>query len=429
MSTTTQRDLIQWKSFFLGVGGVLFLAGLNALLGRGLVAASVQVPSSVAGMMLVFAALFACQAAAPGAAERVVAGFKPSSGFLQRWLGLFFVPPLVVLPMEYLPWGMEMAKMAVILVAGALFTLITSAWGLRLLMRGHASPPAAAESSAAGVAPMRLLRGWSALAGLSGAAGLIVASRLLETVFLLSVTVAAYVLGMVLQRRLGQQGLRSTLQRIAVTSLHPVVISALVAGGVVWGLPLAPEVYVAGEGRLPAAGAILLGLLDPAFISLGFLLFLKREVLARHVVPLLSCIAAAALLSLVATALAARLLAMEEPFALATLSRSVTTPVALPMAEVLGAAPGLTAAFVVLTGVFGAVVGLPVLRALRFKSPVVQGMAMGASAHGIGTAALMMDQQPTAAAVSAVTFVLVAATSALAVGFAPVHELLWQLIG
>ncbi len=56
------------------------------------------------------------------------------------------------------------------------------------------------------------------------------------------------------------------------------------------------------------------------------------------------------------------------------------------IAEKNGGIPTLTAAFVVITGVLGAMLGPWVFKLMRLKDDRVKGIAMGVSAHGLGTA-------------------------------------------
>jgi predicted murein hydrolase (TIGR00659 family) len=66
--------------------------------------------------------------------------------------------------------------------------------------------------------------------------------------------------------------------------------------------------------------------------------------------------------------------------------KSVTTPIAMGIAEQLGGLPTLTAVLVILTGIVGAVLGSGLLRLLRIKDEQTTGFAIGLAAHGIGTA-------------------------------------------
>jgi putative effector of murein hydrolase len=56
------------------------------------------------------------------------------------------------------------------------------------------------------------------------------------------------------------------------------------------------------------------------------------------------------------------------------------------IAEKIGGLPSLTAVFVILTGMTGAIIARPLLNALRIDSHPARGFAVGVAAHGIGTA-------------------------------------------
>ncbi|GAB5388705.1 MAG: LrgB family protein [Alphaproteobacteria bacterium] len=66
--------------------------------------------------------------------------------------------------------------------------------------------------------------------------------------------------------------------------------------------------------------------------------------------------------------------------------KSVTSPIAMGVAEKIGGIPALTAVLVILTGVIGAVFGTWVMNACRVTDWRARGLAMGIAAHGIGTA-------------------------------------------
>ena len=64
----------------------------------------------------------------------------------------------------------------------------------------------------------------------------------------------------------------------------------------------------------------------------------------------------------------------------------MTAPVAMGISEQIGGLPSLTAVLVVLTGILGAVIGSRLFRLLRIRDDSIKGIAMGITAHGIGTA-------------------------------------------
>lgn len=79
-------------------------------------------------------------------------------------------------------------------------------------------------------------------------------------------------------------------------------------------------------------------------------------------------------------------LGLDHTTLLSLAPKSVTTPVAMGISEVLGGLPALTAAFVVFTGITGAVIGIRVLKAAGVTDESAVGIAMGVTAHGVGTA-------------------------------------------
>jgi len=63
------------------------------------------------------------------------------------------------------------------------------------------------------------------------------------------------------------------------------------------------------------------------------------------------------------------------------------------ISEQLGGLPSPTAVLVILTGIIGVMIGPPFMTLLGFKDWAARGLAMGAAAHGIGTArALQVDE-------------------------------------
>lgn len=60
----------------------------------------------------------------------------------------------------------------------------------------------------------------------------------------------------------------------------------------------------------------------------------------------------------------------------------------------MGGLPSLTAVFVILTGILGAVVTKDLFDLLRIRDSSIRGFVIGLSSHGIGTArAFQMDEE------------------------------------
>ena len=82
----------------------------------------------------------------------------------------------------------------------------------------------------------------------------------------------------------------------------------------------------------------------------------------------------------------ATFLGLDGALRLSLLPRSISTPFAMEVSGDIGGIPDLTAVFVVITGVLGAVLGEIMLARLPVASSLARGAALGMGAHGAGTA-------------------------------------------
>ena len=108
-------------------------------------------------------------------------------------------------------------------------------------------------------------------------------------------------------------------------------------------------------------------MLGPSVVSLGYILYEQVAHLKKNAISIIVAITVGAMVGIS--------------------SKSVTTPIAMELAGNNGGIPGLTAVIVVCAGILGSIIGPPIMKLMRIKSPVAKGLAMGASSHGIGTAA------------------------------------------
>ncbi|SFI54355.1 Putative effector of murein hydrolase [Paenibacillus sp. UNC496MF] len=80
-------------------------------------------------------------------------------------------------------------------------------------------------------------------------------------------------------------------------------------------------------------------------------------------------------------------------FLRSALPKSVTSAVAVDLSGWLGGSPALTAALTVLTGLFGSVTGPWLLRLCGVSGKIASSIAIGAAAHGIGSARLIAESE------------------------------------
>ncbi|SCK04797.1 LrgB family protein [Vogesella sp. LIG4] len=133
-------------------------------------------------------------------------------------------------------------------------------------------------------------------------------------------------------------------------------------------------------------GSFIQFLLGPVTVALAIPLYNNLGRLRRNAGAILCSILIGSIAGVVTAVLCGQLFGLPHQVLLSLAPRSVTTPIAMGVAEVLGGIPALAATFVIVTGIIGAVCARPLARLFGIKDDVVLGVATGVAAHGIGTA-------------------------------------------
>lgn len=168
-------------------------------------------------------------------------------------------------------------------------------------------------------------------------------------------------------------------KKTRLSLLHPVLTSILV---IITILSLLQVEYAAFE-----QGSFLIDfMLGPSVVALGYALYEQVKLIRRNMLSILTAIVTGSVIGIVSVVFIARWMGADEIIIASMEPKSVTTPIAIAISARFGGLPPLTAVVVVVTGIFGAVVGPFVLDKTGIRSKIARGLAMGSSAHGIGTA-------------------------------------------
>ena len=187
---------------------------------------------------------------------------------------------------------------------------------------------------------------------------------------LLTLTFGAFALFKVLQKRKGWVLLNPIL-----LTMFTVILFLKLTG-------ISYETYQEG-------GKLIEFWLKPAIVALGVPLYLQLEMIKKQWLPILLSQLVGCLVGLVSVILIAKGLGASPEVICSLAPKSVTTPIAMEVSEATGGIPSLSAAVVILVGLFGAVLGFKVMDFGHIKSPIAQGLSMGTASHAIGTSAAM----------------------------------------
>jgi predicted murein hydrolase (TIGR00659 family) len=127
-------------------------------------------------------------------------------------------------------------------------------------------------------------------------------------------------------------------------------------------------------------------MLGPATVALAMPLVAEAGRVRRLLLPMVVAVVAGSVTAITTAMGVAWALGASRTTLLSLAPKSVTTPIAMAIAERVGGLPGLTAVLVILTGITGAVVVTPLMNLLRVRDFAARGFAAGVASHGIGTA-------------------------------------------
>ncbi|MDR5865692.1 LrgB family protein [Halomonas koreensis] len=184
----------------------------------------------------------------------------------------------------------------------------------------------------------------------------------------LLMTLLAFILAVRVNRALGGTPL-----------LHPVMLAIALLIGCLVLVDMDYATYLEGAQFIHF-------LLGPATVALAIPLYDHRERVRRLLVPLLAACVTGIVTAVASTLGLALLLGARHETLMSLAPRSVTSPIAMGIAEQIGGIPSLAAGLVLLTGAIGCALGPWLFRWLRIEDPAVQGFTLGLAAHGFGTA-------------------------------------------
>lgn len=179
-------------------------------------------------------------------------------------------------------------------------------------------------------------------------------------------------------------------EKIRWMLFQPLLISTLTLVGILLVLGIDYRDYREGS-------AILTLLLGPATVALAVPLYQNVRRVRAVLMPVLITLLVGGTVATVLGVGLAWMLGAEHIVMMALAPKSVTTPIAMLVADEIGGSASLAAVFVMLTGMLGAMFGVELMRLLRITNPAAQGMALGMVAHAIGTARALQENEETGA--------------------------------
>jgi len=186
------------------------------------------------------------------------------------------------------------------------------------------------------------------------------------TLYNIFITITVYYLARILDKRYSS----------ALT--NPVFISTIVI------ILLLVVSNISYEEYIPSK-QIMSYLLGPATVALAVPIYKNRNLFAKYIGATLLGIITGIFTTVGSAIIIAHFFQFSKEFMLALTVKSVTVPVATEIGRIIGGNPSLIAAFVIITGMSGAMFAPKLLNIMKIDHSFARGLSTGTIAHGIGT--------------------------------------------
>ncbi len=138
---------------------------------------------------------------------------------------------------------------------------------------------------------------------------------------------------------------------------------------------------------------VLIILLGPATVAMAVPLFLNLRRIRQLLWPTVLTLVVGGVMATALGVALAWLFGAEHRMLMSMAPKSVTSPIAMLVADQIGGIAALAAVFVLITGVLGAILGPELLRRFGVHHHAAQGMALGLTAHAVGTSRALQESE------------------------------------
>lgn len=130
-------------------------------------------------------------------------------------------------------------------------------------------------------------------------------------------------------------------------------------------------------------------LLTPATVSLAIPLYRQIDNLKKNLRAIVLSVLSGTITSMTVILVMAILFGLSHEEYVTLLPKSITTAIGMGISEELGGYVTITVAVIIVTGIIGNIIGEFVCKIFRIQNPISRGLALGTSAHAIGTTKAM----------------------------------------
>lgn len=181
------------------------------------------------------------------------------------------------------------------------------------------------------------------------------------------ITLGAYLAGLWLKKKTG----------LAV--MNPLLVGVILVIGFLLAAKVEYQTYMEGAKYISY-------LLTPSTVCLAIPLYKQLQLLKDNAVAVMGGITSGVITSAVCIFVLAKLLKLDHQLYVTFLPKSITTAIGMGVCEEAGGITVIAVVCIILTGILGNIIAESLFKLIHIHHPIARGLALGTSAHAIGTA-------------------------------------------
>lgn len=404
---------------------------------------AITFPSSLGGMIFILMILSGINIFSPKVANNITNWYQSTLNWLKLWLTLFYIPPLIIIPLKLKLLKNNEFKILSVTIIGLILSLTSSGLLSNSLRSSQLKKPVDIQTpskSQLQLPHVKPLLASSSIVMLASGKNKVLINGFHNLYFigLLSrFSSSSTTIIPVLRKVFGFQ---STILAFLISSLwipsklkkvfHPVLVTTLLSimCQYLFGLSTFTSLsetlsFYYGSISGKGAGDIISYMLTPAILSFGIQLFQYKTFIMSNIITVLGTTIFSSVFALYSSKVLSNVFKINQASVSSSLlTRCITSPLALAGSNLTGADPTLAALIVLITGWLGSSFGQLWLESLKIEDPLSVGLSIGACSHGLGAASLSDDSVKFSAAIVSMT--LTGLFTVLLLSFYPIRKLL-----
>lgn len=184
--------------------------------------------------------------------------------------------------------------------------------------------------------------------------------------FGICLTIIAYIIGMEIYKK------------FKLPIFNPILIALIIIIPILLYFKIPLNTYKKG-------GDLISFFLGPATVVLAVPLYKKIDLLKQHFIPILGGAIVGVLTSILSCIFIGKAFGMDLSLIKSSLSKSVTTPIAIELSKQVEGFVPVTIVMVMITGMTGAILAPFICKIFKIENKIAKGIAIGTASHAVGT--------------------------------------------